>query len=63
MKHLLWGKVLKNSEGCTNVQNIDLNSEEQRQGYLILPHRLALRNDGPKLSLVGDNPLTQTHST
>lgn len=57
MQHLLKGKVLKNPEGCTDVHNIDLSSEEQRQGYLILPHRVALRNDGPKLSLVGDNPL------
>lgn len=52
MKHLLSGKILKTPESCRNVQNVDLNSEKQRQSYLILPHRVVLRNDGPRLSLV-----------
>lgn len=34
------------------MKNVDLNSEKQRQGYLIFLHRVMLRNDGPALSLV-----------
>ena len=41
-KHFLWGRVFKNLEGCTNVQDVDLSSEVQRQGYVFLPHRVAL---------------------
>ena len=64
MKDLLWGEVFKNAEGCTDVQDVDLSSEVQRQGYVFFPHRVALRfEEWWSQTVSGDNPLTQTHST
>lgn len=63
MKHLLWGKVFKNAEGCTNVQDVDLSSEAQRQGYVFFSPQGSTVLWGMMVPVSGDNPLTQTHST